>query len=358
MIRSSRDGDPSGAVVQRRTDAPRDATQTSKPPQGWWQVLKTTFSDFQEDKATRLAAALAYYTIFSIAPLLLIVLAVAGFVFGEEAVSARMDEEMRGFVGESGAQVLQDMVAHARKPGAGILASTIGVVLLIFGATGVFAQLKDALNTIWEVEPAPGRGWWRTIRDRVLSFAMVLCIGFILLVSLVVSAALAAAQEWMGNLIPGPDAVVHVLNYVASLLVIALLFALIFKYLPDAQVAWRHVWLGALATAALFTLGKLAFGLYLGQGTIGSTYGAAGSVIVVLLWAYYSAVILFLGAEFTQAHARSSGAAIQPAEDAVAVTQEARAQQGLKSNGGQTRSPTEPQRQTEPQHRPTSTHSR
>ncbi len=280
----------------------------------WWQVIKTTVTDWQEDKATRLAAALAYYTLFSIAPLLLVVTAVAGFAFGDEAVSGQLDQQLQSFMGEDGAAVVEEMVARARKPASGIAASLIGMGLLVWGATGVFSELKDALNTIWEVEPQPNRGWMATIKDRLLSFAMVLSVGFLLLVSLVVSTALSAAEGVMGNLIPGPDILVHLANGLVSLVVIAVLFALIFRYLPDVHVPWRHVWLGALVTAILFTAGKFLFGLYLGRGAIGTTYGAAGSVVVVLLWAYYSSLILFLGAEFTQAHARAFGSRAKTAD--------------------------------------------
>jgi membrane protein len=292
-------------------------------------VLRTTFSDWSEDKAPRLGAALAYYTIFSIAPLLLICVAVAGLAMGQEAAVGRLHDEMAGFVGDEGAAAMEEMIAGARRPGSGIVASVIGVVALLFGASGVFRQLKGALNTIWEVEPAPGRGWLRAIKDQFLSFAMVLCISFLLLVSLVVSTALSFVEEWMGNVIPGPDVVLHVVNLAVSFGVVSLLFALIFKYLPDVKVAWKDVWLGAMATAALFVIGKYLFGLYLGRGTIGSTYGAAGAVIVILLWAYYSSQILFLGAEFTQAHARAFGRRMEPVRGAVPVTEEARAQQRL-----------------------------
>lgn len=323
-----------------KQNAPRRAVATTPGKKGtpgkklqgwqaWWQVLKTTFADWSEDKAPRLGAALSYYTIFSLAPLLLLALAIAAFVFGEDAARGRIDQELQGFLGTEGAAAVQEMITHARKPGAGLMASTIGIVFLLFGASGVFAQLKDALNTIWEVAPKPGRGWLRTVKDRFLSFAMVLCIGFLLLVSLVVSTALSAVASWTRDVLPGPDVLFHVANALVSLAIITMLFALIFKYLPDVKIAWKDVWLGAVATAVLFTAGKFLFGLYLGRGTIGSTYGAAGAVIVVLLWAYYSSQILFLGAEFTQAYAKSFGSRIEPAPGAMAVTQEARSQQGM-----------------------------
>jgi membrane protein len=271
---------------------------------GWWQVLKTAITDWQQDKAPLLAAALAFYTLFSVAPLLLIVTVILSQIFGEQAVTGQLFQELQGFLGNDGAQLVQDMVIRARAYGSGVTASIVGIVTLVVGATGVFAQLKDALNTIWTVPPSKTPGWLATIQERVLSFAMVLCIGFLLLVSLIINAALAAAQAWAGDLIPGPDAVVHMANSVVSLFVTAVLFALLFKYLPDVKVAWKNVWLGALVTASLFTVGKFLFGLYLGSGTIGTTYGAAGSVVIILLWAYYASMIFLLGAEFTQAHSR------------------------------------------------------
>ena len=304
---------PSLHAEQPVRDRPAGETATGPIEQGassgnrWWQVVKLTIADWQEDNATRLAAALAYYTLFSIAPLLLVVVAVTGFALGEEAVSGELHTQLQSFLGDDGATLVEEMIARARNPGAGIFASVTGMAALLFGASGAFSQLKDALNTIWEVPPTATGGWWGTIRSRFLSFAMVLCIGFLLLVSLVVSAGLHAAEGMIGNIIPGPDVIVHLANLAISGLIIGALFALILKYLPDAKIPWRHVWRGAALAAVLFTIGKYLFGLYLGRGTISSTYGAAGSVVVLLLWTYYSALILFLGAEFTQAHARIFG---------------------------------------------------
>lgn len=292
-----------------------------------WDLLKETFSDWSEDKASRLAAALAYYTIFSIAPLIIIVIAVAGLVFGREAVQGQIQGQIQGLVGEQGAGLVQEMVKGASNQSTGIIATVIGVVTLLFGATGVFGQLQDALNTIWEVTPKPGRGLLGIIRDRFLSFTMVLGVGFLLMVSLVLSAALVAVTKFTGL-----DKIAYlgeVLNFVISFGVITLLFAMIYKILPDVKIAWSDVWIGAAVTALLFTIGKFLIGLYLGHSAVASSYGAAGALVVIVLWLYYSAQILFLGAEFTQVYAKRFGSQIKPAEDAVPVTEEARAQEGM-----------------------------
>lgn len=304
----------------------------AKEKKSLWRVLKQAASDWVEDKAPRLGAALAYYAVFSIAPLVVIVLALAGLVFGSDAASGAMGAQLRDLLGESGAEAIEDMVAAARKPSRGILATIIGVVALLFGASGVFGQLQDALNTVWEVKPKPGRGIWGFIKDRFISFAMVFGTGFLLLVSLVLSAALAAMSKWMDNFLPGPDWIVYALGIIVSFLIVLVLFAMIFKFVPDAQIAWRDVWWGATVTALLFTAGKFALGLYLGRTDAASAYGTAGSLMIVLLWTYYSAQILFFGAEFTQAYAHLYGSKVLPAPDAVAVTEKERAEQGLTKN--------------------------
>lgn len=294
-----------------------------------WSLLKETFSDWNEDKAPRLAAALAYYTLFSIAPLLVIVIAITGLVFGHEAVQGQVQNQIQGLVGRESAGAIQSMIQGASRPRTSIIATIIGVVTLLFGAAGLFGQLQDALNTIWEVQPKPGRGALAVIKDRFMSFTMILGVAFMLLVSLVVSAALAAMGQFFGGLMPGMEFMWQVVNFVVSFGVITLLFAMIFKVLPDVKVAWSDVWIGAAATALLFTIGKFLIGLYLGKSAIGSTYGAAGSLIIILIWVYYSAQLLFLGAEFTQVYAKRYGSRIEPAENAVPLTEEARAQQGI-----------------------------
>jgi membrane protein len=279
-----------------------------------FQLFKKAFSEWNEDKAPTFAASLSYYTMFSIAPVLVIAVSVAGMVFGEEAARGQIQTQLQDLVGASGAEVIGQMMISARKPSSGILATVLGVIALIFGATGVFVQLQEALNHIWHVQPKPRSGVLNFLRSRFLSFAMVLVIGFLLLVSLVVSAALAGIGAYLDQLIPGWTLLWQGLNLLISFAVITVLFAMMYKILPDTHVAWRDVWLGAAVTSLLFSLGKLGIGLYLGRSTVSSSYGAAGSLAVVLIWVYYSAQILFLGAEFTQVYARSHGSrAQQPA---------------------------------------------
>jgi membrane protein len=292
-------------------------------------LLKNAAQEWSEDKASRLAAALSYYTIFSLAPLLVIVIAIAGLVFGQEAAQQELLAQIEGLVGEEGAFAIQEMIAGASDTGDSIFAAVIGFVLLLFGASGVFAQLQDAMNTMWEVKPKEGRGILALVKDRLLSFGMVLVIGFLLLVSLVLSAALAGLSNFMAGLLPANEIIMQVISFVVSFAVISFLFALIFKYLPDAEVAWGDVWLGAIVTALLFTIGKELIGLYLGRSAVASTYGAAGSVVILLLWVYYSAQILFFGAEFTQVYANMFGSRIKPKEGATFISEEARIKQGI-----------------------------
>ncbi|CAA9233728.1 MAG: Inner membrane protein YihY, formerly thought to be RNase BN [uncultured Chloroflexia bacterium] len=298
---------------------------------GIFDLVKKVFSDWSEDRAPRLGAALAYYAVFSLAPLLVLLIGIAGLVFGQEAVQSRVMAQVGGILGEQGGSAIGEMIQGARKPSTGIIATVIGLVTLLFGASGVFGQLHDALNTIWEVQPKPGRGILGMIRDRFVSFTMILGVGFLLMISLVVSAGMSAFGEVLGGFLPGPEILLQAINLVVSLAVITVLFALIFKVLPDAEIAWGDVWIGAFVTALLFTIGKFALGLYLGKSDVASSYGAAGSLIIILLWIYYSSQILFLGAEFTQVYANTYGSRVVPAEDAVPVTEEARAQQGMPS---------------------------
>jgi len=280
----------------------------------YYLLFKQAFTEFGEDKAQRLGAALAYYTIFSLAPLLLIAIAIAGMVFGREAAQGQIFGQLHGVLGPQAAQAVQEMVKGAAKPKTGTWATVIGVVTLLFGAAGVFGQLKDAMNTIWNVEPKKKGGIMTMIKDRFLSFAMVFGVGFLLLVSLVLDAAVAAAGKFVGDRLPGGEALWQGVQLVVSLAVITLLFALIFRFLPDIHPTWRDVWFGAIFTGVLFVLGKFALGLYLGKSAVGSSYGAAGSLVVLLLWVYYSAQILFFGAEFTQVYARKHGSMAQAAE--------------------------------------------
>ena len=294
-------------------------------------LLKDTFKEWNEDKAPRLAAALAYYTAFSIAPLLIVVIAIASFAFGEEAVRGQLDNQIQEVVGAEAASAIQDMLAATAQEDAGVLASVIGVVTLLLGAAGLFGQLQDALNTVWGVEPKPNQGILATLRSRFLSFTMVLGVGFMLLVSLILSTALTALNTWMTNLLPGGGIVLQIINQVISFGVITLLFAAIYKILPDVEIQWRDVWMGAAVTALLFTIGKFLIGLYLAQSSVSSSYGAAGSFVVLLLWVYYSAQILLFGAEFTQVYASRYGSQIVPSENAQFISDETLAQQGQHS---------------------------
>jgi membrane protein len=293
-------------------------------PKEIFPILKKAGSDWMEDQAPTLGAALAYYTVFSLAPLLIIAIAIVGLVFGQEAAQGQIFEQLRGLLGEASAKAMQDMVQNANaKPATGVVATLIGVVTLLFGASGVFGQLQTSLNAIWDVEPKPGRGILGLVRDRILSFGFILVVGFLLLVSLLLTAAVAVVAQWFGGMLPAMETLAQILNFALSLAVITLLFAMIFKFLPDAKIAWHDVWIGAFITALLFTVGKFALGLYLAKSGVGSSYGAAGSLIVLLLWVYYSSQILFFGAEFTQVYANRFGSHVAPTDNAVSVPKHA-----------------------------------
>jgi membrane protein len=299
-----------------------------KNPRTLFELLKETYHDWSEDKASRLAAALAYYTAFTVAPLILISIVVAGLVFGKEAAQGQIFEQLNGTLGPEAAGTVQTAVAGSQKSGASTLSAIIGIVTLIWSASGLFSQLQDALDTIWEVQPDPTAGWMAFIKRRFFSMTMVLGVGFLLLVSLVLSTAITAIGTFLGNTLPGGAVIWQAVNFVISFGIITLLFAAIFKVLPDATIDWSDVWFGAAATALLFTIGKLLIGLYLGYASVGSTFGAAGSLLVFLVWVYYSAQILLFGAELTQVYARKYGSRIMPAEGAISVTEEVRANEG------------------------------
>ncbi|MEI1374941.1 YihY/virulence factor BrkB family protein [Nostoc sp. UHCC 0926] len=288
--------------------------------QAIWKLLQETFKEWSDDKASRLAAALAYYTIFSIAPLLIIVIAIAGVVFGEDAARGQIVGQIQGLVGKDGAQFIQTAIQNANKPQTGAMASIISVVVLLVGATGLFTELQDSLNTIWEVKAKPGRGVNNMIRLRFLSFAMVIGIGFLLLVSLVISTGLAALVKYFGNILPGIDFLWRIVNFVLSFSITTALFGLIFKVLPDVKITWNDVFIGSVITSFLFSIGRFLLGQYLGNGSFGSTYGAAGSLVVLLAWVNYAAQILFFGAEFTQVYARRYGSGIVPTKDAIPLS--------------------------------------
>jgi membrane protein len=281
----------------------------------WWAPLKEAAVQWSEHKDARSGAALAYYSVFSIGPLIVIAIAVAGLIFDAQAVQGEVTSALRGLLGDSGAKAIEGMLASASKPSEGILATIIGVGTLIFAAVGVVVQLKDALNTVWEVETPPGKGIWRFMRTYVVSLAGVLAIGFLLLLSMLLTAGLAAASKFIAPYLP--ELVMQVVGFVFSFAVISLLFAMMFKWLPDTQVHWRDVWLGAVLTAGLFEIGKFLIGLYIGKQGLESTYGAAASIVIVLIWVYYSAQLVLMGAEFTNVQAKRHGNA-PPRQEATA----------------------------------------
>lgn len=287
-----------------------------------WTILKDTVTAWSHDKVPRHGAALAYYTVLSLVPLLVVIIAIVGLIFDPEVVQGYLLEQIGRLVGPQSADAIKEMIQRASEPSTGIVATVVAAGTLLFGASAVFAQLQDSLNSIWGVEPKEGRGLWGLIRDRFISVAALLGTGFLLLVSLALSAALAAFGNWFGGWLPAPEMVLHGVELLISLAVITGLFAMIFKVLPDAQVAWSQVWIGAALTAVLFTIGKFAIGLYLGKSDVGSAYGAAGSLVIVLIWVYYSAQILLFGAEFTQVYANRVGVRIVPSRNAVVADQQ------------------------------------
>lgn len=299
-----------------------------------WRLVKRTISEWSEDKAPRLAAALAYYAGFSMAPILVIAIAIASLFYDRQAVQDLVIAQIGGLAGSQGGELIATMLEASRDIGSNSLAIGVSIAALIFGATGVFGQLQDALNTIWEVAPKPGQGILSLVKKRFFSFTMVISVGFLLLISLVLSAALSALASWSMSLFSGLELVLQVVNFIVSLFVITVLFALIFKYVPDADVKQKDVWLGATVTAVLFTLGKAVIGFYLGNSSTVDQFGGAGALVVILLWVYYSAQITFLGAEFTQVYANAYGSRVVPDEDAVSLSKEARAEQGIPADGG------------------------
>jgi len=280
--------------------------------------LAETLRELQADRPFETAAALSYYTLLSLAPIVLVTVALTSLVFGRDAVAGRIVGEVRGLVGEAGAEVIQSVLRNASDPGESKFSLVVGVIALLAGATTVFVQLQDALNRIWDVEAKPGKSAiWTFVRDRLLSLAMVVGIGFLLLVSLVISAALASLGDWIGP--TNAPGLLQSINALVSGAVITLLFAMMFKWLPDAKIAWNDVWFGALVTAVLFTAGKHLIGEYLGRASVGSAYGAAGSIVVLMVWVYYAALILFFGAELTHVRSRRAHAKVVPSEYSVRV---------------------------------------
>ncbi|MFB3819244.1 MAG: YihY/virulence factor BrkB family protein [Candidatus Methylomirabilales bacterium] len=289
---------------------------------GLWRLVKEAYNEWSADNAFRLGASLSYYTVFSIAPLLVLTMTVIGLVFGQEAAQSEVMSQVRGLMGQEVGATVESMVGGSQSRTSGIFASLISLVTLLLGASGVFVELQDSMNVIWDAPARASAGIWAFIKGRLLSFAMVIGIGFLLLVSLVLSAALSAMAEYFTPMLPEPLSgwMLPAVHFAVSLGVIALLFAVMFKVLPDVENRWRDVWPGAIITALLFTVGKFAIGVYLGRSGVASSYGAAASFILLLLWVYYSSLILFFGAELTQVYARRAGAhpaARRPARQAA-----------------------------------------
>jgi membrane protein len=272
-----------------------------------WKLLRSAASESLQDNIQRMSAALAYYTIFSLAPLLIIAISIAGLVFGQEAARGQILGQLSQLIGPDGAEAVQAMIASAHKPMHSVLASVIGGVTLLIGATGAFSEVYDALNNIWGAREDTGGGAWTLIRARFLSFELILIVGFLLMVSLVISAALSGVAKYANEFLPVPGAVLQTIDIIFSIAVITVLFALIFKVLPELHIVWGDVWVGAVLTAILFTLGKFLIGFIIGKSIAASSYGASGSLIIVVAWIYYSALILYFGAEFTQVYACAYG---------------------------------------------------
>jgi membrane protein len=262
-------------------------------------ILKLTVQQWWADKVPQLSAALAFYSLLSIGPLLLIAISIAGLIFGQEAANGQIVGEFEGLIGKPGAAAIQEVIANSSKPAENIVAAILGVVMLFIGASAVFGQLQDALNTIWKAEVPPRKSFWFVLKNRLSSFAMVVVIGFLLLISLIISACLSALGTFFTGTLSSFAALIEIVSSIVGFAIITILFGMIFKILPDVKIRWRDIWSGALLSAFLFTIGKSIIAYYLGSAAISTTYGAAGSFVVLALWVYYSALILFFGAELT-----------------------------------------------------------
>ena len=290
-------------------------------PRQVFEAIKETFNEWSKDGAQTMGAALAYYAVFSIAPMLIIAIGICAAVFGEKAAQGHVADELTTTVGRTAAEMIQSMIKNTSREGRGPIATIVGLVALLVGALGVFGQLEDSLNRIWKVQPLPGRGWWMMIKDRLLSFVMLLVVGFLLMISLAASTALQFLQNFSSEFVslsslPGGFSVWKAANSVISFVIITVLFAAIFKILPDVRLHWRDVGVGAIVTALLFTVGKYVLGLYLGVASVTSAYGAAGSLVVLLIWVYYSSQIVLFGAEFTRVYVLRKGIPVMPSRHA------------------------------------------
>jgi membrane protein len=281
-------------------------------------IFSASFAEWNKHKAPRLGASLAFYTLLSLAPLLLVLVSIVGIVLGRQAAESEIVAQVRSLVGSTGAKAVEALIEGSRNTTNGIIATVFGVVTLLFGASGVLVELRDALNTIWEVPTPELSGWkwiYSSVKERLFSFALVLAIGFILVVSLAISTWIAAVGAWSASVLPAHETILQGLNFTASFVIITGLFSAIYKFVPDIRLEWRDVILGGAVTSLLFTIGKLALGVYLGKTSFASTYGAAASIVALIVWVYYSGQIFFLGAEFTKTFANWYGS--QPSRQPV-----------------------------------------
>lgn len=286
-----------------------------------WYLLKDAAAEWSDDNVSRLSAALAYYTLVSIAPLLVIVLAIVGYFLGGETGESRVMQQLGSILGQQGTSALQSIAHSARQPTSGLIATVISFVILLLTASGVFYELQTSLDTVWDVQPKT-KGIWGIVKSRLPSFSIIPVIGFLLLVSLVVSAGISAFGNYMTNILPGTMYLLHAANFLLSFVIVGLLFALVYKILPDAEIKWSDVWLGAGFTSLLFSIGKFGIGLYLGKSSMSSMYGAAGSLVILLAWVYYAAQIFFFGAEFTQVYANRYGSRVRASSAAEPMPSE------------------------------------
>ena len=289
---------------------------------GIWEMLKQSFKGFGEDKLTKLSGSLAYCTVFSFGPLLIVIIFLSSIFFGQQAVEGKIYAQLANFLGHDSALQLQEIIKKATISGKGTLAAIIGFITLLFAATTVFAEIQDSINTIWRLKPKPKKGWLKLLKNRAVSFSVIVSLGFLLVISLAITAVIDALSNYLKSAFPDIAVVFfYILNQVITLLVVTVIFAVVFKVLPDARIRWRDVFAGALVTAVLFMLGKFAISFYISKASIGDTYGAAGSLVILLVWTYYSSLILYFGAEFTKAYAMKYGSPIYPNHYAVTIKQ-------------------------------------
>lgn len=283
-------------------------------------ILKNTFINFSNDRGLKLSASLSYYTIFSLAPLLLLMISLAGFFFGKEAIQGQVFHEINGLIGNNAAAQIQEIIKNMELSGKTNTAVIIGAITLIIGATSVFGEIQDSINIIWKVKAKPKRGWVKILKDRLLSSSLIVGLGFLLIVTFMINGVLLAVNDWMKSYFPDVTIVLfQIINVALSFIIITLLFGVIFKVLPDAKIGWKDVKIGAFFTACLFMLGRFLIGIYIEKSQTGLAYGAAGSLIIILVWVYYTAAILYIGAEFTRVYADFKGAKIEPADYAVVI---------------------------------------